>query len=168
MKYFRHTAIYELLFLFDKEAIIMRIKNGNKYLEFLVLNYQFPNFSRALNNDIFDVNWLTIQVKYSNDSLKEYVYTDSCLLTFELKEIIEEFTKVANGISKEYKSDFIEPYLNIELENKKGEYVVEISFVTSTCSDEWEEIGVKSSLNQKELLQFIDYMNSELSKFPER
>ena len=79
-------------------------------LKMSVEGYQFP----ALENEPWDADWLNIkiQVKHPKGNWKA---TDPCLLTFELKWLIEWFEKICEGEKADAQIYFTEPCLEFEV-----------------------------------------------------
>lgn len=146
----------------------MLLKNGDSYFSFVILDYQFPQITKSINNDPFDANWLIVQIKYSDDGIHEENYTDSCILTFEWNEIISQIKKIYNGKSVCYSSEFIESYFNIEVEYQKIGYHLTCSFVTNTTREKWETISLSAMLSRKQLLNCIIDLEKEIYNYSER
>lgn len=117
----------------------MLIKNDISYFYVSIKNYEYPDMIRKEGDDPFDANWLFIEIKYFN-GIKEYSYCDCCFLTFEWNEIINELEKIKQGKSVEYISDFLEPYLEIEVKNNGELYMISLTFITDTVSKPWKKL----------------------------
>lgn len=76
--------------------------------EFNSVNYQFPEI--AEDEDIYDRNWLTVNIVIADQYGKSSEFTDSCVLTWELQDAIEGLVDVLDGKSDEFEACFLEPY----------------------------------------------------------
>ena len=66
----------------------MKVVDTNTSIQFDVLGYQFPHCEKSKPNDYnYDANWLTVKLIHTT-SEGSSEYTDSCLLTYELNEVI--------------------------------------------------------------------------------
>ena len=98
----------------------MRIIENNKELSFNICGYQFKQMKSTITEYNYDANWLNCEIEYFENGSR-YVYTDSCLLTNELEELIFALSKIIKGEESSYISAFMEPYLKIaiaKVENK--------------------------------------------------
>lgn len=64
-----------------------------------------------------DANWITVEIYYSNEKIKE-TYRDSCVLTWELDELACGIKRLLNGVQNRYESDSLEPYLQMVITRK--------------------------------------------------
>ena len=90
----------------------MILHQGNKSIEFTIVNYQYPEKSPSKEGFDYDANWLMCEVKYSDAKTNE-TYKDACLLTDELADMVEELSEILDGSEDGYISDFMEPYLKV-------------------------------------------------------
>ena len=110
----------------------MKIVEENNSIRFDVLGYQFPKCMNSKPNDYnYDANWLTIKVTYTtSEGTNEY--TDSCLLTYELNEVVTGIDNLIGSRQSGYISDFMEPYLKIAIAKSGENYVFQFYFVYDT------------------------------------
>lgn len=71
--------------------LLMILHQGNKSIEFTIVNYQYPEKRPSKEGFDYDANWLMCEVKYSNAETNE-TYKDACLLTDELADMVEELS----------------------------------------------------------------------------
>ena len=86
----------------------MILHQGNKSIEFTIVNYQYPEKRPSKEGFDYDANWLMCEFKYSDAETNE-TYKDACLLTDELADMVEELSKILDGSEDGYISDFMEP-----------------------------------------------------------
>lgn len=58
----------------------MILHQGNKSIEFTIVNYQYPKKRPSKEGFDYDANWLMCEAKYSDAETNE-TYKDACLLT---------------------------------------------------------------------------------------
>ena len=85
----------------------MLFKNENESLKLEIVNYEFSAYGGAPDSD--DRNWLVMRGTYTEDGniIKD---TNSCLLTYELREMTAGLKVVKAGLRETYESEFSEPY----------------------------------------------------------
>lgn len=134
----------------------MRLKSDlGERVEFKILGYQFPD----LLNEVYDSNWLMIQVAVDHQR-GYWKASDPALLTAEVEKLIEWFTAIHGDMPIRDSCSFIEPNLYFELELRpewaKPEH--------PDMRDLWVEI----SLTPKALDDIIESLTSQLARFPTR
>ena len=145
---------------------MVRFREGNKILDFNIAGYEFPNvISKEAKGD-YDSNWLICQFVYSDGRLNE-TYTDACLLTFELEELATSLRLIINGQAESYTSEYLEPYLSIEILKQADLISWNIDFVYDT-SDDWKSRQIKMELDTQEAQTILSGILEMLSAFPER
>ena len=85
----------------------MILHQGNKSIEFTIVNYQYPEKRPSKEGFDYDANWLMCEVKYSDAETNE-TYKDAYLLTDELADMVEELSEIIDGSEDGYISDFME------------------------------------------------------------
>ena len=74
----------------------MILHQGNKSIEFTIVNYQYPEKRPSKEGFDYDANWLMCEVKYSDAETNE-TYKDAYLLTDELADMVEELSEIIDG-----------------------------------------------------------------------
>lgn len=140
----------------------------NQFVEFKVLNYQFPEITDCE----YDSNWLLIYLKV-NSHCGDWESVDASLLVSELMDLTEWFENLVNN--KEMISNslsFIEPNLRFELiENSKDLKTVRMSFDLESRppnADDSKDYFIDFKFNNTELIKIIEELKSELKRFPLR
>ena len=145
----------------------MLIVSKNKIIDFKITSYQFPNHRPSTEDYDYDANWLICEIKYSEDNLNE-VYSDPCLLTYELQELTESMQKILNYEEDAYISDFMEPYLKIAIVRCEEKVVFTIQFVYDTTGGNWKTRNVSSVMNEDIAIQILTELTKLQKTFPER
>ena len=85
----------------------MLFKNEDASLKLEVVCYEFPADGGVPGSD--DRNWLVLRATWRDDGdiTKD---SNSCLLTYELKEMTAGLKVLNAGIRDAYESGFVEPY----------------------------------------------------------
>lgn len=84
----------------------MLFQGPESSLKLDIVNYEFPADAGAPDSD--DRNWLVLRCTWTEngDVRKD---SNSCLLTYELREMTAGLKVVRAGIKSAYESDFVEP-----------------------------------------------------------
>lgn len=144
----------------------MRIKDENKTIEFYILGYQFPNakYSKP-NNPDYDDNWLTVKVEYTENGKAE-TYRDSCVLTWELKEIMDAISDVLVSSKSAYISDFMESYLKFAVAKARDKFSFTIDFVCDVSEGKWNKINATQPIDHNQLSAIRDEVKQYLTTYP--
>ena len=145
----------------------MLIISKNKIIDFKITSYQFPNHHPSNDDYDYDANWLICEIKYSEDNLNE-VYSDPCLLTYELQELTESMQKILNYEEDAYISEFMEPYLKISIVRCEEKVVFTIQFVYDTTDGNWNTRKVSSVMSEDVAIQILTELTKFQKAFPER
>ena len=145
----------------------MLIVSRNKIIDFKITGYQFPDYHPSNDDYDYDANWLICEIKYSEDNINQ-VYSDPCLLTYELQELTESMQKILNYEEDAYISEFMEPYLKISIVRCEEKVVFTIQFVYDTTDENWTTIKVSSVMNEKVATQILNELTEFQYSFPER
>jgi hypothetical protein len=149
-----------------KKGNTMIFTENNKKLSFIICGYQYPQY-KALNNEYdSDANWLNCEFKFfENDNEKTCV--DPCLLTCELSEFIIGLSAVIDGQKTSYDSDFMEPYLEINVERLDNKIRFKIQFEYDSREDgkTWE---VNSLAEIEQAKKFLNELKEFQRFYPER
>lgn len=148
----------------------MLILGKNKSINFNITGYEFPHAkpstTKAYNHD---ANWLCIEVVYCDDNTNtNNTYKDTCLLTYELSDLVNALQQIINGSEDIYISDFMEPYLSVCI-TKIDEYIIFVfSFVYDTLDGKWSKIAVSAKWTIEEAKEKVKELKDMELKFPER
>lgn len=145
----------------------MLILEKNKSINFNIMGYEFPYEKPSKKEFNYDANWLHLEVVYCDENTNK-TYTDNCLLTYELSDLINTLKQIINGSENSYISDFMEPYLSICI-TKIDEFIIfVISFVYDTTDGKWSKIGVTAKWTMEEAKDKVKELKDMERKFPKR
>lgn len=144
----------------------MLFKNDEVSLKLEVLRYEFPADGGQYDTD--DRNWLVMRGTYTEDGLiiKD---TNSCLLTYELREMAASLKVVRAGIKESYQSEFAEPYFMLSAAPAgEGQFAVWVSFALPNTMEDVDVAEVDCVMQDAELAALIDELDALCDKFPDR
>ena len=144
----------------------MLFQNEDVSLKLEVLRYEFPADGGQYDSD--DRNWLVMRGTYTEDGLiiKD---TNSCLLTYELREMAASLKVVRAGIKESYQSEFAEPYFMLSAApNGAGEYALWVSFALPNTMEDVDVAEVECVMSGTELDALIGELDALCDKFPDR
>jgi hypothetical protein len=144
----------------------MLFQNEDVSLKLEVLRYEFPADGEQYDSD--DRNWLVMRGTYTEDGLiiKD---TNSCLLTYELREMAASLKVVRAGIKESYQSEFAEPYFMLSAApNGAGEYALWVSFALPNTMEDEDVAELYADMNEAEMKTLIDELDVLCRKFPDR
>lgn len=145
----------------------MLISEKNKSIDFNIIGYEFPHEKQSKKEFNYDANWLHIEVIYCDGNTNK-TYTDNCLLTYELSDLINTLQQIINGNENSYISDFMEPYLSVCI-TKIDEFIIFVfSFVCDTTDGKWSKIGVTAKWTMEEAKDIVKELKDMALRFPER
>ena len=149
----------------------MILHQGNKRIEFTIASYQYPEKKgtkeKSKEKFDYDANWLMCELKYADAEISE-IYKDACLLTYELKEMTDAFSKILDGSEDGYISDFMEPYLKAAAARVDEKIVVIFQFVYDTTDGVWKDRKIKALLSQESATEMVQALKDLVSKYSER
>lgn len=146
----------------------MKITDKCNTIEFGIIGYQFPNAGRSKPNDPdYDANWLTVQVGYTEDETTA-VFQDSCVLTWELKEMADALSEMLDDRETAYISEFMEPYLKFAVARAGDNFTFTIDFVCDVSDGEWKKIKATQLLDREQLSAVLDEVKQYLITYPAR
>ncbi len=144
----------------------MLFKNDEVSLRLEILRYEFPADGGQYDTD--DRNWLVMRGTYTEDGqiIKD---TNSCLLTYELREMAASLKVVRAGIKESYQSEFAEPYFMLSAApTGAGEYAVWVSFALPNTMEDVDVAEVECVMQDAELAALIEELDALCEKFPDR
>lgn len=135
-----------------------------------ITNYQFPEAGRECFN--YDRNWLNVSISVQTRA-GSWQSNDPCLLTWELKMIIDEFRNIEfQGLSRKKTISFIEPNLIFNLfPSTNNNIQMRINFDAESKPDSFQDdqdCFIEGWVSLKDLSRIADSFQHELDKFPER
>ncbi|MGN1104362.1 MAG: hypothetical protein ACI4QI_05740 [Candidatus Coproplasma sp.] len=145
----------------------MLISGKCKSVEFNVTGYEFPNEKPSKKEFNYEANWLNIEIIYHDEAI-DTTYTDNCLLTKDLSDLVNVFQRVINGEEDCYISDFFEPYLSVCITNVDGNIIFVFSYVYDTNDGKWSKISITAKWTMSEAKEKLNELKDMELKYPER
>ncbi|MCI2056109.1 MAG: hypothetical protein LKJ86_03080 [Oscillibacter sp.] len=144
----------------------MLFKNEEASLKLEVLRYEFPADGGEPNSD--DRNWLVLRGTYTEgDSV--IVDSNSCLLTYELKELATELKVMNAGIKDSYESAYVEPYFEFaaQADGEDG-FTVDVAFAMPNTMEDIDSAELECTLTKAELGELVKELDRLCERYPDR
>lgn len=145
----------------------MILHQENKSIEFTIVDYQYPERKSSEEGFDYDANWLICEVRYS-DADRNEIYKDACILTDELADMAEKFSKMLDGAEDRYISDFMEPYLKIAAARANEKIVMTFQFVYDTTGGLWLDRKITTLLSKEEATEVVHELREVMRKYQVR
>ena len=138
----------------------------NKRLGFIVCGYEFPKRTALKTEYDSDANWLNCEFRFYENGHEE-ICVAPCLLTGELSDFIMGLSYVIDGLKTSYSSDFLEPYLGIDIERVENRIKIRIEFEYDSREDgkSWE---VTSLIEIEQAKKFLNELKESQQLYPAR
>ena len=127
----------------------MLFKNEDSSLQLDIVNYELPAGSGEPGSD--DCNWLVLRATYTGDGqvIKD---SNSCLLTYELREMTAGLKVLNAGIRDRYESAFVEPYFEVAAQAEGEDAIrVAVSFFLPNTMDGDDTAEVECVMTHQEM-----------------
>ena len=145
----------------------MIIRSKDTSLSFEIDDYQYPEHKSQEKGYDYDANWLEVAIQYSNQNeVKEY--KDTCLLTYELEELIDGLSEVIADKESLYISDFMEPYLKFAIASTDGKILLGMELVYEANKTSWRSHKVSEVITKESAEEIAEELRSMLARFPQR
>lgn len=144
----------------------MFFRNDEASLKLEILRYEFPADAGQYDSD--DRNWLVMRGTYTEDGfiIKD---TNSCLLTYELREMAAGLKVVKAGLREVYESEFAEPYFMLSARpDGEGEYRVFVSFALPNTMEDVDVAELDCVMTDAEMTALVEELDALCEKFPDR
>ena len=144
----------------------MLFQNEDVSVKLEVLRYEVPADGGDPGSD--DRNWLVMRCTYTEDGLiiKD---TNSCLLTYELREMTGGLKVLQGGLKDAYASNFVEPYFELAAERSgEGEYQVSVSFALVNTMEDVDMAEVECVMTDADMKALLAELDVLCEKFPDR
>lgn len=144
----------------------MLFKNEEASLKLDIVNYEFPADGGDPTSD--DRNWLVLRATWTNE--EGYIVKDSnsCLLTYELREMAAGLKVLNAGIKDWYVSSFVEPYFEVAAQAEGEEFLVDVSFYLPNTMDGDDTAEVAARMTKAELSALVEELDKLSAKYPDR
>ena len=143
----------------------MLFQNEEASLKLEVWNYEFPADGGMPDTD--DRNWLVLRGTYTGDGVvvKD---SNSCLLTYELREMTAGLKVLNAGIKSEYASAFVEPYFELAAQADGDGFQVDVSFFLPNTMDGDDTAELTCTMTKADMTALIDELDKLCAKYPDR
>ena len=144
----------------------MLFKNEEASLKLDIVNYEFPPDGGDPTSD--DRNWLVLRAAWTQEDGSVVKDSNSCLLTYELREMTAGLKVLNAGIKTEYASTFVEPYFELAAQADGDAFQVDVSFFlpNTMVGDDTDELTCV--MTKADMTALIDELDKLCAKFPDR
>ena len=144
----------------------MLFKNEEASLKLDIVNYEFPADGGAPGSD--DRNWLVLRATWTQEDGNVVKDSNSCLLTYELREMTAGLKVLNAGIKTEYASAFVEPYFELAAQADGDGFQVDVAFFLPNTMDGEDTAEVSCTMTKAEMTALIDELDKLCAKYPDR
>ncbi|MGN0813656.1 MAG: hypothetical protein ACI4MH_00300 [Candidatus Coproplasma sp.] len=145
----------------------MLILGKDGRVDFNVIGYEFPQEKPSEKEFNYEANWLNLEIVY-HDRTTDSTFTDNCLLTNDLSDLINALQNITDGAQDGYISDFFEPYLSVCITEVDGFIIFVFSYVYDTRDRKWSKITVTAKWTVAEAKEKLKELKDIELKFPIR
>ena len=145
----------------------MLFKNEDVSLKLDVVSYEFPADGGDPTSD--DRNWLVLRATWTNEDGEIVKDSNSCLLTYELREMTAGLKVLNAGIKDHYESSFVEPYFEAAAQAEGDDAIrVAVSFFLPNTMDGEDTAEVECVMTHTEMKTLLDELDKLGEKGPDR
>lgn len=144
----------------------MLFKNEDASLRLDIVNYEFPADAGDPAGD--DRNWLVLRCTWTDEEGDVVKDSNSCLLTYELKEMTAGLKVLNAGIRDAYESDFAEPWFTLSARAAGEGFRVDVSFFLPNTMDGDDTAEVEAEMTKEDMTALIAELDRLCAKFPDR
>ena len=145
----------------------MLFKNDDCSLKLDIVTYEFPADAGAPGSD--DRNWLVLRATWVNEDGQITKDSNSCLLTYELREMTAGLKVLNAGIRDYYESLFAEPYFALAAQASDHDtFYVDVSFFLPNTMDGEETAELECEMTKAEMKELLNELDKYCAKFPDR
>lgn len=144
----------------------MLFKNDDCSLKLEIVNYEFPADGGAANSD--DRNWLVLRATWTQEDGNVVKDSNSCLLTYELREMTAGLKVLNAGIRSEYASAFVEPYFELAAQADGDGFQVDVSFFLPNTMDGDDTAELTCTMTKADMTALIGELDKLCAKYPDR
>ena len=144
----------------------MLFKNEEASLKLDIVNYEFPPDGGDPTSD--DRNWLVLRATWTQEDGHVVKDSNSCLLTYELREMTAGLKVLNAGIKSEYASAFVEPYFELAAQADGDDFQVDVSFFLPNTMDGDDTAEVTCAMTKADMTALIDELDKLCAKCPDR
>ena len=144
----------------------MLFKNEEASLKLDIVNYEFPADAGDPTSD--DRNWLVLRCTWTNEDGQVVKDSNSCLLTYELREMTAGLKVLYAGIKDAYESGFVEPYFELAAQADGEDFLVDVSFYLPNTMDGDDTAEIEARMTKADMTALIDELDKLCEKYPDR
>ena len=145
----------------------MLFKNEEASLKLDIVNYEFPPDGGDPTSD--DRNWLVLRATWTQEDGNVVKDSNSCLLTYELREMTAGLKVLKAGIRDFYASSFVEPYFELTARaTETGTFLVEVVFAMPNTMELTDGAEIQTEMTVEEMEALIADLDKACAKFPDR
>ncbi len=144
----------------------MLFQNENARLKLDVYTYEFPADGGDPTSD--DRNWLVLRAMWTREDGQVVKDSNSCLLTYELREMTAGLKVLHAGIKDHYESSFVEPYFELAAQAEGDGFLVDVSFYLPNTMDGEDTAEVECLLTEADMTALLSELDGLCAKFPDR
>ena len=144
----------------------MLFKNEEASLKLDIVNYEFPADGGDPDSD--DRNWLVLRATWTQEDGNVLKDSNSCLLTYELREMTAGLKVLNAGIKSEYASAFVEPYFELAAQADGEKFQVDVSFFLPNTMDGDDTAELTCTMTKADMTALIDELDKLCAKYPDR
>ena len=145
----------------------MLFKNDSASLKLDIVNYEFPADGGAPGSD--DRNWLVLRATWVNEEGGIVKDSNSCLMTYELREMTAGLKVLNAGIRDYYESLFAEPYFSLTAQaSGRSTFLVDVAFYLPNIMEGEETAELECEMTQEDMKSLIAELDRYCAKFPDR
>ena len=144
----------------------MLFKNEEASLKLDIVNYEFPPDGGDPTSD--DRNWLVLRATWIQEDGNVVKDSNSCLLTYELREMTAGLKVLNAGIKTEYASDFVEPYFELAAQADGDDFQVEVSFFLPDTMDGDDTAELTCAMTKADMTDLLDELDKLCAKYHDR
>lgn len=144
----------------------MLFQSGEASLRLEVASYEFPAGAVPPGND--DQNWLVLRCTWRDEDGELRKDSNSCLMTYELREMTAGLKVLNAGIRARYDSDFLEPWFRLSAWAEGDAFQAEVSFFLPNTMDGNDTAELVCPMSQEEMKALVEELDRLCEKFPDR
>ena len=144
----------------------MLFQNEEASLKLDIVNYEFPADGGDPTSD--DRNWLVLRCTWTDEDGNVVKDSNSCLLTYELREMTAGLKVLNAGIKDYYVSTFVEPYFEVSAQAEEDGFLVDVSFYLPNTMDGDDPAELEARMTKAEMTALIDELDQLCAKYPDR
>lgn len=132
------------------------------------LRLDVVNYELAEDSDAEERNWLVLRCTWVDEEGTIRKDSNSCLTTWELRELSAGLKVLRAGLKESYHSDFTESFFQVDAWPEGEAFRLDVSFVLPNTMDGDDTAEITCTMDQKEMEALIGELDRLCEKFPDR